>query len=121
MRAGPCRGPPAPGVYNCPVTTQRKDAGEVQIEEKHEAKTPKRFKVVLYNDDYTTMDFVVDVLETIFRKSPAEAVQVMLKVHREGRGIAGVYPQEVAETKVAEVHENARAAGYPLRSGMEEE
>ena len=82
---------------------------------------PRRFKVVLLNDDYTTTDFVVHVLETVFHHSPAEAVQVMLKVHREGRGVAGVFPKDVAETKVLKVHEMARDRGYPLRAGIEEE
>ena len=81
---------------------------------------PRRFHVVLFNDDYTTVDFVVRLLESLFRKSPAEAMQVTMKVHREGRGIAGTYPREVAETKVIAVHEQAREAGYPLRAGLEE-
>lgn len=80
----------------------------------------RRYQVVLLNDDYTTMDFVVMILETIFRHSPAEAVQIMLKVHKEGRGVAGIYPHDVAETKVRTVHEKARAAGYPLRAVIEE-
>src|SRR4029079_4536195 len=71
---------------------------------KERAKTkkqePKQFKVVLLNDDYTTMEFVVSVLETVFQKSPAEAFKIMMSVHMNGRGIAGVYPWEVAETKV---------------------
>ena len=82
--------------------------------------TPKQYRVVLFNDDYTTQEFVVFLLETLFHKSPAEAVQVMLKVHKEGRGIAGVYTREVAETKVLQVHELAKTEGYPLRSVMEE-
>ena len=84
------------------------------------ARTP-RWRVVLLNDDYTTMDFVVQVLEGLFHHSPAEAVQIMMKVHREGRGVAGVFPHEVAETKVLAVHQMARSAGYPLRAQMEEE
>jgi ATP-dependent Clp protease adaptor protein ClpS len=80
----------------------------------------RRYQVVLLNDDYTTMDFVVMILETIFRQSPAEAVQIMLKVHKEGSGVAGVYPHDVAETKVRAVHEKARAAGFPLRAVIEE-
>jgi ATP-dependent Clp protease adaptor protein ClpS len=99
----------------------RKTQGDAATATRETTKRPLRFRVVLYNDDYTTMEFVVTLLESIFRKSPAEAVQVMLKVHKEGRGIAGVYPREVAETKVSAVHEAARHAGYPLRSGMEEE
>jgi len=84
-------------------------------------KRPELFRVVLHNDDYTSMDFVVDVLETIFSKSPAEAYRVMMHVHKSGVGVAGVYPHEVAETKVSEVHELAREAGYPLRASLEEE
>jgi ATP-dependent Clp protease adaptor protein ClpS len=80
----------------------------------------RRFQVVLLNDDYTTMEFVVVVLESIFRHSPAEAVQIMLKVHKEGRGVAGVYSHEVAESKVLTVHERAREAGFPLRATLEE-
>ncbi len=81
----------------------------------------RRWRVVLLNDDYTSMDFVVEILETIFRHSPAEAVQVMMKVHKEGRGVAGIYPHDVAETKLRAVHGKARAAGFPLRGQLEEE
>jgi ATP-dependent Clp protease adaptor protein ClpS len=81
---------------------------------------PTLFKVVLLNDDYSTMDFVVHVLETVFQKAPAEAYGIMMQVHRNGRGIAGVYPWEVAETKVETVAMMARAAEYPLRATLEE-
>jgi ATP-dependent Clp protease adaptor protein ClpS len=85
-----------------------------------EKKDPTLFKVVLLNDDYTTMEFVVLVLEEIFQKSPAEAFQIMMQVHVNGRGIAGVYPWEVAETKVEQVIVRARDAGYPLKAVTEE-
>lgn len=82
---------------------------------------PPRFKVVLYNDDYTPMEFVVALLESVFRRSPAEATQLMLQIHRKGSGVAGVYVLQVAETKVASVHRLAEERGYPLRAGVEEE
>ena len=81
---------------------------------------PTLYKVVLLNDDYTTMDFVLHVLEAVFQKSPAEAYRVMMQVHLNGRGIAGVYPWEVADTKVETVTSMARDAGYPLRAALEE-
>ena len=91
------------------------------IEKTHaETKRPALFRVILHNDDYTTMEFVVDVLEGIFMKSPAEAFQIMMHVHTRGRGVCGAYPHEVAETKVDLVHGRARAQGYPLRASMEE-
>lgn len=74
----------------------------------------RRWQVVLHNDDYTSMEFVVEVLMKHFHKPPAEAVHVMLQVHHKGAGVAGVYPRDAAETKVAEVTEDARAAGMPL-------
>jgi ATP-dependent Clp protease adaptor protein ClpS len=74
----------------------------------------RRFQVVLHNDDYTSMEFVVEMLMRHFHKLPAEAVHVMLQVHHKGAGVAGVYSRDVAETKVAEVTEEARAAGMPL-------
>jgi len=83
-------------------------------------KEPTMYKVVLLNDDYTTMDFVVSVLEQVFQKSPAEAYQVMMHVHLNGRGIAGVYPWEVAETKADTVGTLARAAGFPMKAITEE-
>jgi ATP-dependent Clp protease adaptor protein ClpS len=81
---------------------------------------PTLYKVVLLNDDYTTMEFVIHVLETLFQRSPAEAYRIMMHVHVNGRGIAGVYPWEVAETKVDEVTSMAREAGFPLRAALEE-
>ena len=81
---------------------------------------PTLYKVVLLNDDYTTMDFVLRVLETVFQKAPAEAYRVMMQVHLNGRGLAGMYPWEVAETKVETVRTLARDAGYPLRAALEE-
>jgi ATP-dependent Clp protease adaptor protein ClpS len=82
---------------------------------------PVLYKVVLLNDDYTTMEFVIQVLEAVFQKSPAEAYRIMMQVHVNGRGIAGVYPWEVAETKADTVTSMAREAGYPLRAALEEE
>jgi ATP-dependent Clp protease adaptor protein ClpS len=81
---------------------------------------PTLYKVVLLNDDYTTMEFVIHVLESIFQKSPAEAYQIMMHVHVNGRGIAGTYPWEVAETKVDATISQARGAGYPLKAVTEE-
>lgn len=84
------------------------------------ARRPKLYKVILLNDDYTTMDFVVAVLESIFQKSPAEAVQIMLQVHNKGQGLCGIYPKQVAEAKVSQVHQRAQSEGFPLRCSMEE-
>jgi ATP-dependent Clp protease adaptor protein ClpS len=83
-------------------------------------KTPKQFKVILLNDDYTTMDFVVEVLEQVFQRSPAEATQIMLAVHKQGRGIAGIYPKDIAEAKIDQVHKFAEVEGHPLQCVLEE-
>jgi ATP-dependent Clp protease adaptor protein ClpS len=82
---------------------------------------PPRYKVILFNDDYTPMEFVVAILERIFGKGPSEATQIMLRIHNSGLGVAGVYVLEVAETKVALVHRAAEERGYPLRAGTEKE
>ena len=94
--------------------------GEVVEKPKSKTKRPQLFNVVLYNDDYTTMEFVLHVLESIFDKGPAEAYRVMMEVHTSGRGLCGAYTWEIAETKVATVHEQARSEGFPLRAGIEE-
>lgn len=95
----------------------------VKIEKKEQTKTkePKLYKVYLLNDDYTTMDFVVEILCEVFYKSYEEAVEIMLLIHNRGKGLCGVYTYEIAETKVDEVHRRARASGFPLRARMEEE
>jgi ATP-dependent Clp protease adaptor protein ClpS len=97
-------------------------AGEVQERVKPEdrEREPTLYKVVLLNDDYSTMDFVVHVLETVFEKGPAEAYRIMMAVHLNGQGLAGIYPWEIADTKVAIVASLARDAGYPLRATLEE-
>lgn len=90
------------------------DSG-VATAEKVAVQRPKKFHVVLLNDDYTPMDFVVKILEEIFYKDPQEAAEIMLKIHHEGAGVAGTYSKEVADEKVAEVLTIARAANHPLR------
>jgi ATP-dependent Clp protease adaptor protein ClpS len=86
-----------------------------------EVKEPPLYKVMLLNDDYTTMEFVVEVLRYVFNKSAAEATRIMLNVHRKGVGVCGVYPYEVAETKVDAVDALARQNGFPLKCIMEKE
>jgi ATP-dependent Clp protease adaptor protein ClpS len=81
---------------------------------------PPLFKVLMHNDDYTTMEFVVKVLETVFRRSAVEANRIMLNVHMQGVGVCGTYPFEVAETKVVRVHSLAREEGFPLKCSLEE-
>lgn len=115
MRAEAC-------FYNRGVAeTDKKRQGEVLEKTRKKTDTPKLYKVLLHNDDYTTMEFVVIVLESIFNKSPAEAYRVMMHVHTGGVGIAGVYSYEVAETKVALTHSAAKEAGHPLRCSIEPE
>jgi ATP-dependent Clp protease adaptor protein ClpS len=81
---------------------------------------PKQFRVLMHNDHYTTMDFVVQVLQTIFNKPPVEAIHIMMTIHNQGTGVCGVYTAEIAETKVHNVHLVARENGYPLRCSLEE-
>ena len=84
-----------------------------------EIKEPSMYKVILHNDDYTTMEFVVQVLMTIFHKSYVEAEQIMMKVHKQGYGICGIYTYEIAETKVNEVHTVSRKHEFPLKCSFE--
>ena len=97
----------------------RESEGSVITEKKQQTKRPSMYKVLLHNDDYTTMDFVVMVLETVFHKSAEEATLIMLNVHEQGVGVAGVYPRDVAETKVILVHDLARKNEYPLKCSLE--
>jgi ATP-dependent Clp protease adaptor protein ClpS len=99
--------------------TEREEG--VATEERRKTQKPRRFKVLLHNDDYTTMEFVVHILMKHFKKPPAEAVHIMLQVHHEGVGVAGAYPKDVAETKVAEVTAEAQENGMPLRVTAEAE
>ena len=101
--------------------TDRQTGGEVLERTRQETKRPELYKVLLLNDDYTTMDFVIEVLETIFNKQPAEAFRIMMMVHTQGRGLCGVYPFEIAETKVEAVINRARDSGFPLKAAMEPE
>lgn len=103
-----------------PGRDRQREGGVAEKSRQRQARPP-RFKVILYNDDYTPMAFVVSILETIFRKSPAESNALMLKIHRSGQGVGGVYSLDVAETKVATVHRTAEKQGFPLRSGVEPE
>ena len=93
--------------------------GELITEDEQQAKEPPMFNVLLLNDDYTTMDFVVDVLRKIFRKSVQESEAIMLTVHKQGKGLAGTYTKDVAETKIATVHVLARQKEYPLKCKLE--
>ena len=84
-------------------------------------KYPKNYKVFILNDDYTSMDFVIDILMSIFHKSYEQAEHIMLEVHKKERGLCGVYTHEIAETKVMQVSKRAQDNGFPLKATMEEE
>ncbi len=104
------------------MTREKEQSGTgIQVEERVKVKPPKPYKVILINDDYTPMDFVVSILEVIFGKSPSEAVHIMLQVHNKGQGTCGVYSKEIAEAKVSLVHQRAKQEGHPLRAILEVE
>ncbi len=91
------------------------------LKDRQKTSRPKRYKVLLLNDHYTTMEFVVDILMGVFRRSHDEATGIMLNVHENGSGVAGVYIKSIAETKVKTVHQLARDNEFPLRCTLEEE
>ena len=93
--------------------------GSIATKDRSEVREPSLYKVLLHNDDYTSMEFVIAILERIFKKNTTEASKIMLSVHQDGVGIAGVYTREICETKVSLVHDLARQSEYPLRCTME--
>jgi ATP-dependent Clp protease adaptor protein ClpS len=101
------------------MATKQHDSS-VLAPERAKTKPPRMFKVILFNDDYTTMEFVIEVLLRFFAMNRERALQIMLKVHNEGSAVCGVYSQDVAETKVNQVSEFAKQQGHPLRCGLEE-
>ena len=111
---------PGDGGGQTGLADPRREGG-VATETRRRVARPQRFKVLLFNDDYTPMEFVVDILERIFEKSPSAATRIMLEIHNGGLGVAGVYVLEIAETKVAQVHRAAEERGFPLRAGVEQE
>lgn len=100
-----------------PFTRTRRDT-DLGVDD--EIKRPKKFRVIMHNDDYTTMDFVIRVLMAVFHKTHEQATRIMLKIHNSGKGVCGIYTEEVAETKVTVVTTMARNEGYPLKCSMEE-
>ena len=102
-------------------TPKKGEQGDVELVERPKTKEPRRFHVVLHNDDYTTMEFVVHVLIKFFHKSETEATQIMLQVHHRGYGIVGAYTRDVAETKAQQVMEYAKQYGHPLKCTAEPE
>ena len=106
------------------MPTSRDPVGSLQeqtgVHARPRLQEPRLYRVVLHNDDYTTMDFVVKVVMAVFHKPAAEATKIMLDVHRKGHGIVGVYTRDIALTRVSQVHEMARQGEYPLRASCEE-
>ncbi len=94
---------------------------EIELNDELDLQEPKKYKVFLLNDDFSTMDFVIDILVIVFRKTVDEASAIMLNIHNNGRDICGVYTHEIASTKVAQVKTMAREKGFPLKAIMEEE
>ena len=91
------------------------------LKDRQKISRPRRYKVLLLNDNYTTMEFVVEMLTQVFRRPHREAMKIMMSVHENGSGVAGVYIKSVAEKKIQTVHELARENEYPLRCTMEQE
>jgi len=99
--------------------TRRDEQGDTLTRERF--KKPRKYKVLVHNDDYTTMEFVVFILRQVFRHSPQQATRVMLHIHNSGIGVAGIYTREIAETRVAQVLQLASENGHPLQCTMEPE
>jgi ATP-dependent Clp protease adaptor protein ClpS len=99
---------------------RRRDA-EGEVKERTRLKKPRKYKVLIHNDDYTTMEFVVYVLQVVFHHSPASASRIMLHIHKSGIGVAGIYTRDIAETRVDQVMQLSREAGHPLQCTMEPE
>ncbi|WP_029917381.1 ATP-dependent Clp protease adaptor ClpS [Pelobacter seleniigenes] len=100
--------------------TNTGNKAKVQVKTKEHVATPSLFKVLMHNDDYTTMEFVVEVLQQVFHKSPTDAEKIMLTIHFQGVGHCGTFPYAIAETKADQARLRARKAGFPLRCTLEE-
>jgi ATP-dependent Clp protease adaptor protein ClpS len=94
--------------------------GDVELDHDIVVQEPKMYRVILHNDHYTTMDFVIDILMRVFHKSSADAVKIMRDVHETGTGMCGVYTFDIASTKVSQVHYMARQMEFPLKCSLEE-
>jgi ATP-dependent Clp protease adaptor protein ClpS len=106
-------------MTNDPAVPPRPGEG-IDVEDEVDLREPRMYRVILHNDHYTTMDFVVEVLISVFHKPAAEATRIMLDVHRKGIGICGVYTYDIASSKVSLVHSMAKEREFPLRCSMEE-
>lgn len=106
-------------VYSAGQDDESHDGGLAVSPAKPKLKRPPLFKVVLLNDDYTPMEFVVDVLEQFFALNREKATQIMLAVHTQGKGVCGIYPKDIAETKAMQVNQHARDSGHPLLCEVE--
>ncbi|MCF6340424.1 MAG: ATP-dependent Clp protease adaptor ClpS [Sulfurimonas sp.] len=94
---------------------------DLELIEETLIKHPKKYKVLILNDDYTSVEFVIEILISIFHKSYKEAELITLEVHKQEKGVCGIYTNEIAETKIMQVHKKARESGFPLRAQKEEE
>ncbi|MDR1411567.1 MAG: ATP-dependent Clp protease adaptor ClpS [Spirochaetaceae bacterium] len=101
------------------MAEKRGSGTKFAVRQTEKLKEPGEFRVILLNDNYTTMDFVVEILMLVFHKSEEEAARIMLDVHRKGRGIVAVYPWDIAQTKADQVHSLARERQFPLRCVVE--
>ena len=102
------------------MAVRDREETEILTRDEEKLKEPREFMVILLNDNYTTREFVVEILKLIFHKNPEEAVTIMLNVHNKGRGIVGVYTWDIAQTKANQVHAIAKQHDYPLRCIVEE-
>jgi len=107
-------------LYNTTMAIKVFEGSKSQTKKEEKLEEPKDYSVILLNDDYTTREFVVEILKLIFHKSHEEATKIMLYVHRKGRGAAGIYTWDIALTKVNQVHEMAKQYEFPLRCIVEE-
>lgn len=101
------------------MATKTKNTPTSNTAESNKTDQPPRYYVIMHNDDYTTMEFVIELLQNIFRKSARDAAHLMLTIHTEGQATCGCYPHEIAETKINLAHQYAKEAGYPLRCSLD--